>query len=80
MTTAKVAITVDRDLLVQLDLLVAQDVFPNRSKAFQEAQADKLARLRRSRLARECARLDPLVEQEMAEEGMAQELSSWPPY
>lgn len=80
MTTTKVAITIDTDLLAQLDQLVAQHVFPNRSKAIQAALQDKLTRLRRSRLARESAKLDPLAEQALAEEGMEQELATWPEY
>ena len=80
MTTTKVAITIDSELLAQLDQLVAQHVFPNRSKAIQEAVRDTLTRLRRTRLARECAKLDPQSEQAMAEEGLAQELTTWPVY
>jgi metal-responsive CopG/Arc/MetJ family transcriptional regulator len=74
MATTKVAVTIDTDLLAQVDQLVAQQVFPNRSKAIQEALQDKLMRMRRSRLARESAKLDPCVEQTFAEEGMEQEL------
>jgi metal-responsive CopG/Arc/MetJ family transcriptional regulator len=80
MATTKVAITIDAALLDQLDALVAQHVFPNRSKAIQEALHDKLARLRRTRLAQECAKLNPSDEQTMAEEGIAQELTTWPEY
>ncbi len=80
MATTKVAVTIDTDLLAEVDQLVAQQVFPNRSKAIQEALQDKLARMRRSRLARECAKLDPQEEQALAEEGMEQELSAWPAY
>jgi metal-responsive CopG/Arc/MetJ family transcriptional regulator len=76
----KVAVTIDADLLAELDQLVAQQVFPNRSKAVQEALRDKLERLRRIRLARECARLDPREEQALAEEGIEQELTTWPEY
>ncbi|HEU5100091.1 MAG TPA: ribbon-helix-helix domain-containing protein [Roseiflexaceae bacterium] len=80
MTTTKVAITIDTALLAQVDQLVAQHVFPNRSKAIQEALQDKLIRMRRSRLARESAKLDPRAEQALAEEGMEQELVAWPEY
>jgi Arc/MetJ-type ribon-helix-helix transcriptional regulator len=59
MPTTKVAVTIDSELLAQLDHLVAQQVFPNRSKAIQAALHDKLVRLQRSRLARESAKLDP---------------------
>lgn len=80
MPTTKVAVTIDSDLLAEVDQLVAEHVFPNRSKAIQEALQDKLTRLRRSRLARESAKLDPCAEQAMAEEGMDQELATWPEY
>jgi metal-responsive CopG/Arc/MetJ family transcriptional regulator len=80
MATTKVAVTIDSELLAQVDQLVAQQVFPNRSKAIQEALQDKLTRMRRSRLARESAKLDPQIEQSLAEEGMNQELDRWPVY
>jgi metal-responsive CopG/Arc/MetJ family transcriptional regulator len=80
MATTKVAVTIDSELLAQVDQLVAQQVFPNRSKAIQEALQDKLTRMRRSRLARESAKLDPQSEQSLAEEGMHQELDTWPAY
>jgi Arc/MetJ-type ribon-helix-helix transcriptional regulator len=80
MPTTKVAVTIDSELLAQIDQLVVQQVFPNRSKAIQAALEDKLARMRRSRLARECAKLNPQAEQALAEEGMEQELATWPEY
>jgi metal-responsive CopG/Arc/MetJ family transcriptional regulator len=79
MTTDKVAITIDRQLLKRLDRLVAEKRFPNRSRAIQEAVQEKLSRLDRSRLAREAAKLDPRYEQKLAEEGMAGE-AEWPEY
>ena len=80
MASAKVAVTIDSTLLSQLDRLIAQRVFPNRSKAVQEALQDKLARVNRTRLAAECAKLDPDAEQVLAEEGMDRELDRWPEY
>ena len=80
MTTTKVAVTIDSELLEQLDRLVAQRVFTNRSRAVQDALEDKLARLRRTRLAKECAKLDPREEQAIAEEGLAWETETWPEY
>ena len=80
MSTAKVAITIDQTILARLDQLVKRKVFPNRSRAIQEAISDKLARLEDNRLARECAKLNPKFEQSLAEEGMAQELHEWPEY
>ena len=80
MPTTKVAITIGEELLERLDLLVKKRVFPNRSKAIQEAVQEQLRRLDRSRLARECAKLDRDLEQALAEEGIASELSEWPEY
>ncbi|MCX6048947.1 MAG: ribbon-helix-helix domain-containing protein [Chloroflexi bacterium] len=80
MATTKVAVTIDSELLLELDQLVAQRVYPNRSRAIQEALLDKLTRLRRTRLAAECAKLDPQEEQALAEEGMNMELTTWPEY
>jgi metal-responsive CopG/Arc/MetJ family transcriptional regulator len=80
MSTTKVAITLERDLLCRLDELVKRRRFANRSRAIQEAVAEKLARLERSRLARECAKLDRTAEQAMAEEGMNGEDERWPEY
>lgn len=80
MGSVKVAITIDRDTLDRVDGLVAKRVFPNRSRAIQEAVAEKLARMDRSRLAVECAKLNPDFEKALAEEGLGQELESWPEY
>jgi Arc/MetJ-type ribon-helix-helix transcriptional regulator len=80
MKTAKIAITIEQDLLNQLDRLVAQHRFPNRSRAVQEAVREKLEHLNRSRLARECAKLDPQFEQALADEGLAEDLKEWPEY
>ena len=71
MSTAKIAITLDDSLVKKLDFLVRKKVFPNRSKAIQEAVKEKVEKLDRSRLARECAKLDPAFEQSMADEGLA---------
>jgi len=80
MSTAKIAITIEEETLGKLDRLVSAKVFPNRSKAIQEAIKEKLSRVNKSRLARECAKLDPAVEQAIAEEGFSQEIDQWPEY
>lgn len=80
MATSKIAITIDRNTLKRLDLLVKSHLFPNRSRAIQEAVAEKLERLEKTRLARECAKLDPKFEQELSEEGFETEIDEWPEY
>ncbi len=80
MATAKIAVTIEERLLNKLDRLVKAKAFSNRSKAVQQAVEEKLARMDRSRLARECAKLNPRLEQALAEEGFARELDEWPEY
>ncbi len=80
MSAAKVAITIEKELLERIDRLVAQRKFPNRSRAIQEAVRDKLERMDRGRLARECAQLDRAFEQKMADEGLAGDLEEWPEF
>ena len=80
MSAAKVAITIEEELLERIDRLVEQRRFPNRSRAIQEAVRDKLERLDRGRLARECAKLDPAFERKMADEGLAGDLEEWPKF
>jgi hypothetical protein len=46
----------------------------------REALRDKLDRLGSSRLARECAKLDPRFEQQLADEALAEGFRRWPDY
>ena len=80
MGKSKVAISLDESTLNRLDRLVKKQVFPNRSQAIEEAVAEKLARLEKSRLAQECAKLDPAFEKALAEEGLSEDLTEWPEY
>lgn len=80
MGKTKVAISIEQKTLTQIDRLVKKHVFPNRSQAIQEAVKEKLKRLEKSRLARECCKLDPAFEKALAEEGLSEELSGWPEY
>ncbi len=80
MTTLKIGITIEENTLNRLDLLVKSNLFPNRSRAIQEAVVEKLDRLEKNRLARECAKLDSAFEQSVAEEGFEMEIDEWPEY
>ena len=80
MRRSKVAISLDESILNRLDKLVRKQIFPNRSQAIQEAVEEKLARLEKSRLAQECAKLDPAFEKALAEEGLSKDLNEWPEY
>ena len=80
MSATKIAITLDAELLGKVDLLVAERRFPTRSRAIQEAVKAAVERLERGRLNRECAKLDPKFEQQLAEQGLAEDLATWPSY
>lgn len=80
MAVSKIAITIDDKTLKELDILVKSNFFPNRSKAIQQAVIEKLLRIEKSRLAQECAKLDPEFERSIAEEGFSSELEEWPKY
>ncbi len=80
MGKTKVAISIEQKTLAEIDRLVKKQVFPNRSQAIQEAVKEKLKRLEKSRLARECRKLNPTFEKSLAEEGLSEELSEWPEY
>ena len=80
MPKTKIAVTLEADLLDQVDALVRQQRFPNRSQAIEAAVAEQLVRLRRTRLAEACAMLDPAEEKALAEEGIGSDLTDWPEY
>jgi Arc/MetJ-type ribon-helix-helix transcriptional regulator len=78
MPKTKVVLSLDADLLDQVDELVAKRKFRNRSQAVEAALADRLRRLARTRLAREAARLNPLEEKRLADQGLADVLRGIP--
>lgn len=80
MGKAKIAITLEEEYIEQIDRLVSKHVFQNRSQAVQEAVGDKLQRIKRNRLSKECTKLNPVFEKAMAEEGLNKDTSEWPEY
>ena len=80
MPKMKVAVTVDAALLERVDALVAARRFANRSQAVEAALADTVARAARTRLAHECAKVNPREEQALAEEGFSGSRDTWPEY
>ena len=80
MAKTKVAVTLESTLLDELDELVAAHRYPSRSGAIEAAVSEQLARLARTRLARESAKLDTREEKALAEEGLGAELGTWPEY
>ncbi len=80
MDKEKIAITLDKSSVSELDFLVGKGVFRSRSQAIQEAVSEKLARTKRTRLAAESAKLAPAHERALAEEGFSQDMEQWPEY
>ncbi|MSM41126.1 MAG: ribbon-helix-helix protein, CopG family [Geobacter sp.] len=80
MAKAKLAVTMDEQTLAEVDALVRQHKFPNRSQVIELAVREKLDRLSKNRLAEQCALLDPDFEEALAEEGMGEEIDQWPAY
>jgi len=79
MPAAKIAVSLDRKALEEADRLVQAGVFPSRSRLIQDALAEKLEKIRGVRLAHECAKLDPTLEQAAVEEFLPSE-TAWPEY
>ena len=77
MVTAKIAITLEKETLIRLDLLVKSRIYPNRSKAIQDAVKEKLSKIENNRLEAECEKLDPKFEQALADEGLFPEISEF---
>ena len=80
MPKTKIAIALNPTVLARLDGSVVDGGFPSRSQAVEAAIEEKLERLERTQLARECAKLDPAFEKAMAEEGLNEDLAAWPTY
>jgi Arc/MetJ-type ribon-helix-helix transcriptional regulator len=79
MPAAKIAVSLDAEALKEVDRLVKGGVFPSRSRLIQDALAEKLQKIQRVRLARECAKLDQAAERDAAEEFLPSE-AQWPEY
>jgi len=80
MGKGKIAITLDKQSIGELDRLVEERVFQSRSQAVQEAVSEKLQRIKRTRLAVESGKLNLQFERELAEEGLAEDVKAWPEY
>jgi Arc/MetJ-type ribon-helix-helix transcriptional regulator len=74
----KVAVTLEKKTVADLDRWVREGRYPNRSRALQRAVDLLEEREKRSGLARELAKLNPAEERAMAEEGLGDD--SWPAF
>jgi Arc/MetJ-type ribon-helix-helix transcriptional regulator len=78
MPVEKIAITLDRELVKEIDRGVKSGLYRNRSRAIEEAVREKLDRHRR--VSVEARKLDRKEERAIAEEGMTGEEIAWPEY
>jgi len=74
----KLAVSLDKRAVENLDRWVKEGKYPNRSRALQAAVDLLTEREKRTRLARELSKLDRKKEQRMAEEGLGD--ASWPTF
>ena len=74
----KIAVTLDKRTVADLDRWVNEGRYPNRSRAPQSAVNLLSEREKRTRLVRELARIDPKEEKQLAEQGLGD--SAWPKY
>lgn len=80
MPAEKIAITLDRELVQEIDRGVKAGLYRNRSRAIEQAVRETLDRHRRRRLPVEAKKLDRKEERALAEEGMAGEETTWRAY
>jgi Arc/MetJ-type ribon-helix-helix transcriptional regulator len=73
----KIAVTLDRKTVADLDRWVREGKYPNRSRALQSAVNLLSEREKRTRLVRELGKLNAREERQLAEEGLG---DTWPEY
>ena len=76
----KVAVSIDHNLLEQLDSLVNNKIFPSRGKAIEEAVRKMVYSVQHTILERECRKLNIEEERALAEEGLSRGNDLWPEY
>ncbi len=79
MSTAKIAITLEKDTLREIDHWVKQGRFPSRSRAIQTALVEMTTRQGRRRLLEELSKIDRREERALAEAHFSGE-TPWPEY
>jgi metal-responsive CopG/Arc/MetJ family transcriptional regulator len=78
--TTKIAISIDKKILNRVDRLVKNKTFSNRSRAIQTAIEEKIAKIDKSRLSIESAKLNKVEEQQLSDENLKTDMLEWPEY
>ena len=75
----KIAVTLDQRTVADLDRWVREGKYPNRMFGRCQSAVNLLSeREKRTRLARELAKIDPKEEMQLAEQGLGDQ--AWPEY
>ena len=74
----KIAVTLNQRTVAELDRWVKEGKYSSRSRALQSAVNLLSEREKRTRLARELAKIDPQEEVQLAEQGLGDR--AWPEY
>lgn len=80
MAKAKIAISLEEDLVKEIDRWVSEGQYPSRSKAVQETLKEKITNWRRKRLIEEVSKLNSKEEQAMTEEAIFPGNKIWDEY
>jgi len=80
MSVAKIAISIDDQLLAKLDNFILQKKFKTRSQAIQMAVQNTVERLDHQRLINACLQLDIHNERALADEGLTKDIEEWPEF
>jgi Arc/MetJ-type ribon-helix-helix transcriptional regulator len=80
MNTVRLAVSLEKNVIEQIDLLVKDKHYPSRSQLIRSAVKEKISKLNKSRLATECEKLDSKFEVNLSEESFISEIEEWPEY
>ena len=80
MSVAKIAISIDDQLLAKLDGFIALNKFKTRSQAIQLAVQNTVDSLDHKRLIDACMQLDMDTERTLADQGLKKDLEEWPEF
>jgi metal-responsive CopG/Arc/MetJ family transcriptional regulator len=80
MAKAKIAVTINKEIVSRIDRLVKNREYSNRSQAIEEAIKEKLLKIDKYRLAKELSKLNITEEKELAEEGIEGDAKEWAQY
>ena len=80
MNTVRLAVSLEKNILDQIDTLVKNKQYPSRSQLVRSALKEKISKLNKNRLVKECDKLDDKFEVKLSEESFFVENEEWPEY